>query len=76
MPKKEFTSKKKFSTLVHMPYQEAIRIILRTIDYHNRMALEDSDNRDFHMQQSVRLRQWMVDMKDFIHKNEEDINYE
>jgi hypothetical protein len=40
------------------------------------MALEDSDNRDFHMQQSVRLRQWMVDMKDFIHKNEEDINYE
>jgi len=76
MPKKEFTSKKKFSTLVRMPYQEAIRIILRTIDYHNRMALEDSDNRDFHMQQSVRLRQWMVDMKDFIHKNEEDINYE
>ena len=76
MPNKELTSKKKFSTLVRMPYQEAIRIILRTIDYHNRMALEDSDNRDFHMQQSVRLRQWMVDMKDFIHKNEEDINYE
>jgi hypothetical protein len=55
-----------------MPYLEAIRIILRTIDYHNRMVLEDPANKLFHEKQSLRLRQWMIDMKEFITKEEDE----
>ena len=60
----------RFSTLVRMPYLDAIRLILRTIDYHNRMSLEDPTNKEFHMKQSERLREWMVEMKEFIKENE------
>ena len=60
----------RFSTLVRMPYLEAIRIILRTIDYHHRMSLEDPANKEFHMKQATRLREWMIEMKEFIKENE------
>ena len=53
-----------------MTYLDAIRLILRTIDYHNRMSLEDPTNKEFHMKQSERLREWMVEMKEFIKENE------
>ena len=62
--------KERFSTLIRMPYQEGIRIILRVIDYHNRMILEDRKNAEFHMKQTHRLRAWMLDMKDYIQENE------
>ena len=55
-----------------MPYKDAIRIILRTIDYHNHMMVVDKDNYYFHEKQMRRLKAWMVDMKDFIHEKEQD----
>ena len=60
----------KYTTLVRMPYNDAIRIILRTIDYHNHMMVVDKDNYYFHEKQMRRLKVWMIDMKDFIHEEE------
>lgn len=55
-----------------MPYKDAIRIVLRTIDYHNNQMLKDKENYYFHEKQMRRLKAWMVDMKDFIHEKEQD----
>ena len=61
---------KRFTTLARTPYLEAIRLVLRTIDYHNRMMLEDKKNFIFHEKQAIRLKNWIADMKEFIHKEE------
>ena len=62
----------KYTTLIRMPYKDAIRIVLRTIDYHNNQMLKDKENYYFHEKQMRRLKAWMVDMKDFIHENEQN----
>ncbi len=62
----------KYTTLIRMPYKDAIRIVLRTIDYHNNQMLKDKENYYFHEKQMRRLKAWMVDMKDFIHEKEQD----
>jgi len=61
----------RYTTHARMPYKDAIRIILRTIDYHNRMMVEDKDNFLFHEKQCIRLKNWMMDMKEFIILEEE-----
>ena len=42
--------KRDFSTLVRMPYQDAIALVLRTMDYHNLMAIQSTDEhyKQFH----------------------------
>jgi len=68
--------KRDFSTLVRMPYQDAIALVLRTMDYHSMMAIQSTDEhyKEFHKKQHKRLMDWMVDMKDYIIELEEELN--
>jgi|TARA_B000000609_G_scaffold42392_1_gene30486 hypothetical protein len=69
-------SKREFSTLVRMPYQDAIALILKTMDYHQMMSIQSTDQqyKDFHNKQYRRLKEWMIDMKDYIIELEEELN--
>ena len=63
--------KRTFSSAVRQPYQDAIGIILKIIDYHNEQARKDFGNSEFHSKQATVLKLWMIDMKEFITKHEE-----
>ena len=63
--------KRTFSSAVRQPYQDAIGIILKIIDYHNEQARKDFGNHQFHSKQATVLKLWMIDMKEFITKHEE-----
>ncbi len=58
------------SSAVRQPYQDAIGIILKVIDYHNEQARKDFGNSEFHSKQATVLKLWMIDMKEFITKHE------
>ena len=62
--------KRTFSSAVRQPYQDAIGIILKIIDYHNEQARKDFGNSEFHSKQATVLKLWMIDMKEFITKHE------
>tara|TARA_Y100000114_G_C11740408_1_gene318604 strand:+ start:791 stop:1081 length:291 start_codon:yes stop_codon:yes gene_type:complete len=62
--------KRTFSSAVRQPYQDAIGIILKIIDYHNEQARKDFGNSEFHSKQATVLKLWMIDMKEFITNNE------
>ena len=68
--------KRDFSTFVRMPYQDAITIILRTMDYHQMMSVQSADKeyKEFHKQQHQRLKEWMIDMKDYIVELENELD--
>tara|TARA_X000001388_G_C2207491_1_gene113722 strand:- start:847 stop:1053 length:207 start_codon:yes stop_codon:yes gene_type:complete len=67
------SKKRTFSTAVRMPYQDAIALILKIIDYHNNQAMKDFSNAEFHKEQSMVLKLWLIDMKEFI-KNKEELD--
>ena len=69
-------TKREFSTLVRMPYQDAIALVLKTMDYHQKMSILSTDKhyKDFHDKQYPRLKEWMTDMKDYIIELEEELN--
>ena len=62
--------KRTFSSAVRQPYQDALGIILKIIDYHNEQARKDFGNQEFHSKQAIVLKLWMIDMKEFITKHE------
>jgi len=62
--------KRTFSSAVRQPYQDAIGIILKIIDYHNEQARKDFGNSEFHSKQATVLKLWMIDMKEFITNHE------
>tara|TARA_B100000287_G_scaffold369375_1_gene366197 strand:+ start:1123 stop:1350 length:228 start_codon:yes stop_codon:yes gene_type:complete len=68
--------KREFSTFVRMPYQDAIALLLKTMDYHSIMAIQSTDKnyKQFHEKQHRRLKDWMLDMKDYIIELEEELN--
>ena len=63
-------AKRTFSSAVRQPYQDSIAFVLRIIDYHNEQARKDFANSQFHIKQSMALKLWMIDMKEFITKHE------
>tara|TARA_Y100000114_G_scaffold24418_1_gene20113 strand:- start:412 stop:615 length:204 start_codon:yes stop_codon:yes gene_type:complete len=63
--------KRTFSSAVRMPYQDAIALILRMIDFHYEKAIIEPDYRDFHYKQADRLKSYLVDCKEYIVKHEE-----
>jgi hypothetical protein len=63
--------KRTFSTSVRQPYQDAIALILKIIDYHNEQARKDFGNQEFHLQQAKVLKIYMIDLKEFITKHEQ-----
>ena len=64
-------SKRTFTSLVRMPYQDALAVALHTHDYHLEMAHKGIDP-DFHIKQARRLKDWIVDQKDYIVDIEKD----
>ena len=65
-------SKRTFTTDVRGPWQDGIRDVLRLIDTHNSMAMIkriDTDG-DFHARQSSILRQYVINLKEWIRENE------
>lgn len=63
--------KRNFSTSVRQPYQDAIALILKIIDYHNEQARKDFGNQEFHLQQAKVLKIYMIDLKEFITNHEQ-----
>ena len=69
-------SKREFSTTVRMPYQDAISLVLKTMDYHQKMSILSTAKKykDFPNKQYLRLKEWMIDMKDYIIELEDELN--
>tara|TARA_R110000803_G_scaffold90190_2_gene157496 strand:+ start:418 stop:636 length:219 start_codon:yes stop_codon:yes gene_type:complete len=63
--------KRTFSSLVRMPYQDAIAVVLHVSDFHIEMAVKEPNKREFHLKQATKLRQWLKDVKDYIVEKEE-----
>lgn len=60
-----------FSTEIRMPYQDAIGLLLHMIDYHYSQMIKYPEDKIFHEKQALRLKNWLVDMKVWIHEQEE-----
>lgn len=59
-----------FSNRVRMPYQDAIAFAQKTYDFHLEQSMIDLKNKDFHLRQADRFKDWIIDMKEFIILNE------
>ena len=59
-----------FSNSVRMPYQDAIAFATRLYDFHIEQSMKDLKNKDFHIKQAHRMKDWITDMKEFIVSNE------
>ena len=55
------------------PYQDAIAFALKTHDYHMELASR-GHSKDFHLKQANRMKSWIIDMKDYILKLENELN--
>ena len=67
-------SKRTFTSLVRMPYQDAIAVALHCYDFHMEMAVKEPEQKHFHQKQANRLKNWLTNMKEYILKHEETIN--
>ncbi len=61
-----------FSSLVRMPYQNAIAVVLHVYDFHIEMAAKTPAEKEFHIQQANKLRSWLSDIKDYIERKERE----
>ena len=61
---------KDFLNSVRMPYQDAIVFATRLYDFHIEQSMKDLKNKDFHIKQAHRMKDWITDMKEFIIRNE------
>ena len=69
--------KRKFTNTTRMPYQDVIALLIRAIDFHNKEAMQDFINTEFHHKQAMNLKLYLIDLKEFIAKKEliEDKNH-
>ena len=65
-------SRRTFSSLVRMPYQDAIAVTLHCYDYHIEMSTKQRSHKEFHLSQARRLHEWIKNMKDYIVQEEID----
>lgn len=63
-------AKRTFSSLVRMPYQDAIGVVLHVYDFHIEMAVKEPVDKEFHLKQASTLRNWLKDIKDYIERKE------
>ena len=75
MPDIKAKSKRTFTSLVRRPYQDAIAVILKTHDYHMEMSSRGID-KEWHSNMAERLRQYTVDLKDYIVRLEDGYDRE
>ena len=66
-------SKRTFTSLVRMPYQDAIAVTLHCYDFHMEMAVKEPEQKPFHQKQANRLKNSLTDMKEYILKHEETL---
>ena len=68
-------SKRTFTSVVNgcAGYQDAIAFALKTHDYHMELASR-GHSKDFHLKQANRMKSWIIDMKDYILKLENELN--
>lgn len=71
MPEIKTQSKRTFTSLVRRPYQDAIAVILKTHDYHMEMSSRGID-KEWHKNMADRLRQYTIDLKDYIVRIEDE----
>ena len=64
------SQKRTFTTFTRMPYQDSISLVLKMIDYHNNQAMKDFSNAEFHKKQAMVLKMYLIDIKEFIIKHE------
>ena len=71
-----FECQREFSTIVRMPYQDAISLVLKTMDYHQKMSILSTDKhyKTFMINNIVDSKEWMTDMKDYIVELEKELN--
>ena len=65
-------TKRTFSSLVRMPYQDAIAVVLHCYDFHMEMCAKTPEDKEFHIKQANRLRNWLSDVKDYIERKESE----
>jgi len=58
-------SKRTFTSLVRRPYQDAIAVILKTHDCRMEVSSRGID-KEWHSNMAERLRQYTIDLKDYI----------
>tara|TARA_B100000941_G_C28046695_1_gene322353 strand:- start:184 stop:393 length:210 start_codon:yes stop_codon:yes gene_type:complete len=66
------SQKRTFTTFTRMPYQDSISLVLKMIDYHNNQAMKDFSNAEFHKKQAMVLKMYLIDIKEFIIKHENE----
>lgn len=66
--------KRTFTSLVRMPYQDAIAVTLHCYDFHMEMSVKEPEHKHFHLKQAMRLKDWLTDIKEYILKHEETHN--
>ena len=64
--------KRTFSSLVRMPYQDAIAVVLHVYDFHIEMAAKTPEDKECHLKQASLLRNWLKDIKDYIERKESE----
>ena len=65
-------AKRTFSSLVRMPYQDAIAVVLHCYDFHMEMCAKTPEDKEFHIKQADRLRSWLSDVKQYIERKESE----
>ena len=65
-------AKRTFSSLVRMPYQDAIAVVLHCYDFHMEMCAKTPEDKEFHIKQADRLRGWLSDVKQYIERKESE----
>ena len=65
-------TKRTFSSLVRMPYQDAIAVVLHCYDFHMGMCAKTPEDKEFHIKQADRLRSWLSDVKQYIERKESE----
>ena len=65
-------TKRTFSSLVRMPYQDAIAVVLHCYDFHMEMCAKTPEDKEFHIKQADKLRSWLSDVKQYIERKESE----
>ena len=63
--------KRTFSTFTRAPYQDVIGVVLHASDFHLDQAIKDKENYKLHMDFHSRLKNYLVDLKNYIHEKEQ-----
>ena len=63
--------KRTFSTLTRAPYQDTIAVVLRASDFHLNQAVKDKKYSGLHMELHHKLKNYLIELKNYIHEKEQ-----